>query len=416
MQPGLDARRAAATLMTAVTQDGALLSEALGSATKDLEPSDKARAQRLATDALRWAPRSDRLLSPYLRNKPEDEVMNLLRLALCEIYVHGAAPHGPVNAAVSLSKKSKAGMVNAVLRNVIREDVDWDSLPVPTLPKWLRKRLVSAWGKDSVAAMERVLIQPLPLDLTAKADIHAVAEMTGGEVLPTGSIRLNTTGHVSALPGFETGDWWVQDAAAALPAKLIGAKRGMRILDLCAAPGGKTMQLASSGAEVTALDQSDARMDRLRENLGRTRLSAECIVADAMEWSPPGPFDAILLDAPCSASGTLRRHPDLAYAKSSQDFTQLFTLQSALIDRALSWLKPDGVMVYCTCSLFPEEGEDQLASALARHPELKLDAPALDWIDPKWNAAGGGLRVLPSDWADCGGIDGFFMVRLRKSA
>ena len=416
MQLGLEPRRAAAQMMTSVTKDGALLSEILAKATEALERPERARAQRLAMESLRWAPRSDRLLSGFLRNKPEDEVMNLLRLALYEIHVDGAPPHAAVNAAVTLSTKSKAAMVNAVLRNVQRTDVVWDDLPVPTLPKWLRKKLVAAWGKEAVGKIEAVIAGPVPLDLTAKNDAEGVSAVTGGMLLPTGSIRLEKTSQVSGLPGYDTGSWWVQDAAAALPAKLLEVEPGARVLDLCAAPGGKTMQLAAAGARVIAVDQSEARLERLRENLDRAGLAAEVIAADALTWEAPFLFDAILLDAPCSATGTLRRHPDLAHAKARQDFSDLLVLQQALLDRSVAWLKPGGQLVYCTCSLLPAEGEDQLAAVLSRHDTMQLDMPDADWIDPRWRANGGGLRIRPDHWADCGGIDGFFMVRLRKSA
>jgi 16S rRNA (cytosine967-C5)-methyltransferase len=413
-QAGLKARAAAAALMTAVTEEGQLLGAALPGIVAALSPEDRARAQRLATEALRWAQRSDRLLGPFLRNRPEDPVMNLLRLALYEINVEGAAPHGPVNAAVSLATKSKAGMVNAVLRNVLRRGTDWTSLPVPTLPKWLRKRLVAAWGKEAVAAMETVQSGPVPLDITPRGDASEWAGRLGADLLPTGSLRLCQFGQVSKLPGYAEGAWWVQDAAAAIPARLLEVSKGERVLDLCAAPGGKTLQLAAAGADVSALDISEARMERVIENLARTGLTAELVIADALEWSPDKPFDAILLDAPCSATGTLRRHPDLAHAKTEDSLKDLPELQRRLFDRALTWLKPGGRMVFCTCSLLPEEGEDQLAAALARHPEIEVRPPEGPGIDPRWITTQGALRIRPDHWGDRGGIDGFFIARIVK--
>lgn len=413
-QAGLKARAAAAALMTAVTEEGQLLGAALPGIVAALSPEDRARAQRLATEALRWAQRSDRLLGPFLRNRPEDPVMNLLRLALYEINVEGAAPHGPVNAAVSLATKSKAGMVNAVLRNVLRRGTDWTSLPVPTLPKWLRKRLVAAWGKEAVAAMETVQSGPVPLDITPRGDASEWAGRLGADLLPTGSLRLSQFGQVSKLPGYAEGAWWVQDAAAAIPARLLEVSKGERVLDLCAAPGGKTLQLAAAGADVSALDISEARMERVIENLARTGLTAELVIADALEWSPDKPFDAILLDAPCSATGTLRRHPDLAHAKTEDSLKDLPELQRRLFDRALTWLKPGGRMVFCTCSLLPEEGEDQLAAALARHPEIEVRPPEGPGIDPRWITTQGALRIRPDHWGDRGGIDGFFIARIVK--
>lgn len=413
-QAGLKARAAAAALMTAVTEEGQLLSAALPGIVAALSPEDRARAQRLATEALRWAQRSDRLLGPFLRNRPEDPVMNLMRLALYEINVEGAAPHGPVNAAVSLAKKSKAGMVNAVLRNVLRRGTDWASLPVPTLPKWLRKRLVAAWGKEDVAAMESVHAGPVSLDITPRGDASEWAGRLGADLLPTGSLRLREFGQVSKLPGYAEGAWWVQDAAAAIPARLLDVSPGERVLDLCAAPGGKTMQLSAAGADVTALDISETRNERVAENLARTGLTARVVTADALEWSPDEAFDAILLDAPCSATGTLRRHPDLAHAKSEASLEGLPDLQARLFDRALQWLKPGGRMVFCTCSLLPEEGEDQLAAALNRHPEIEVQPPRASDYDARWITPEGALRIRPDYWADRGGIDGFFIVRIAK--
>jgi 16S rRNA (cytosine967-C5)-methyltransferase len=227
-------------------------------------------------------------------------------------------------------------------------------------------------------------------------------------------VRLSDYGQVSALPGYEAGDWWVQDAAAALPAKVLAPAKGARVLDLCAAPGGKTMQLAAMGADVTAVDISKSRMARVDENLTRCGLTAELVVSDALEFDAE-PFDAVLLDAPCTATGTIRRHPDLPYAKDGSDFPALFELQEYLIDRALGLLKPGGRLVFCTCSLLIDEGEEQVRDAMGRHPELELDLDALrlpgveaGWIGPE------GLRLRPDYWPDRGGMDGFFITAFRK--
>ncbi|MFN3327168.1 MAG: RsmB/NOP family class I SAM-dependent RNA methyltransferase, partial [Bryobacteraceae bacterium] len=230
-----------------------------------------------------------------------------------------------------------AGLVNAVLR-ALPEDGMFDGLPPQRLPRWLRQPLVHAWGREAVGAIEAVQAREPPLDLTLRPGFPAPE----GEVLPTGSLRLTSAGQVSALPGYAAGGWWVQDAAAALPARLLAARPGERVLDLCAAPGGKTLQLAAAGAEVTALDISEPRMARLRANLARTGLSARVVVADALHWQPDGIFDAILLDAPCSATGTIRRHPDLPFVKDGSEVAGLVALQAQLLDRALGWLKPGG--------------------------------------------------------------------------
>ncbi|MEP1652276.1 MAG: transcription antitermination factor NusB, partial [Paracoccaceae bacterium] len=411
--PGSEARAAAAKAMTAATKEGAMFRDTFQEIT--LPPSEMARAQRLATGALRFAHRSDQLLGPHLRMKPEDEVLNLLRLALFEIN-SGAPSHAAVDGAVDLASKTKKGLVNAVLRNVQRTGTDWNSLGAPKLPKWLKKPMTAAWTKSVVEAMEAVHACDPPLDLTLKdpdSTAHWAKEL-GGTVMPNGSVRLAKMGQVSALPGFEEGAWWVQDAGATIAAKLLAAKEGEAVLDLCAAPGGKTMQLAATGANVTALDISGPRLKRLEQNLTRTGLTANLVTADALHWEPDTQFDAILLDAPCSATGTLRRHPDLAFAKDGSELTALLPLQAALIDKALGLLKPGGRLIYCTCSLFPDEGEAQIDDALERHP-LKVVLADADWIDPKWKMELG-LRLRPDHWAEIGGIDGFFVAHLEKQS
>ncbi|MEL6642343.1 MAG: transcription antitermination factor NusB [Pseudomonadota bacterium] len=420
-ETGIVPRKAALDLVCAVTEDGKLLSELLPRAVEKLPPKDRARAQRLATETLRWASRADRVLGPYLRNRPYARVHNMLRLAVYEMCGEGSAAHGVVNAAVEIMKASPtysrhAGLCNAVLRKVAASGVDWVALPDPVLPKWLRKPLVADYGKQVVAAMERSHAAAAPLDITLRQPNAVLAEAPGAQLLPTGSLRLANSGQVTALPGYADGDWWVQDAAAAVPARVLRPKPGERILDLCAAPGGKTLQLAAAGAKVTALDVSERRLERVGENLARTRMSAEIVAADALEWQPEAPFDAILLDAPCSATGTLRRHPDLPFAKDGSEFPALFELQRQLIDRAVNWLRPGGRLVYCTCSLLIDEGEEQLRDALQRHPSLQVDTEALHvpGIDPAWIDADGGLRLRPDFWADIGGMDGFYIAALQK--
>ncbi|WP_341211056.1 transcription antitermination factor NusB [uncultured Limimaricola sp.] len=419
---GIAARRAALHLIEQATGGQRLLSETIAAgALERLSPPDRARAQRLATQALRQLPTADRALKPFLAKQPPLAVRNALRLGAVEI-MEGAAAHGVVNAMVQIMSKGKRtqsykGLVNAVLRKLGEQPPEaFAKLPVPKLPNWLRGPMVEAWGRKSVEEMEAVQAVPAPLDLTPKGDAAALAEALGGELLPTGSVRLAGAGQVSALPGFETGDWWVQDAAAAVAARVLDAKPGERVLDLCAAPGGKTMQLAAAGAEVTALDLSEARLGRLRENLERTGLSAGIVQADALEYDEGG-FDAILLDAPCSATGTIRRHPDLPHAKDGSEFGALIELQAEMIDHALTLLKPGGRLVFCTCSLLPDEGEVQIEEALARHEGLLNDREALvrpgidpDWIGPE------GLRLRPDFWAERGGMDGFFIACLRPGA
>ncbi len=415
-----DARRVAVELLGDVTEQRRLLSEALPRHTAPLAPAERARAQRLALTTLRAMDRADRMLGPHLTKRPPARVMSILRLGVTEICELGAPAHAVVNAAVALAGADRRmsrfrGLVNAVLRKVAGEAERWQSLPIPRLPKWLRKPLIADYGKAAVEAMEAVHYRAAPLDLTARGDAREVAAATGGRLLPTGSVRLDDWGQVSALPGFAEGAWWVQDAAAALPARILAPAPGARVLDMCAAPGGKTLQLAAMGARVTALDISASRLKRLKENLARCRLSAELAVADALAFDAP-PFDAILLDAPCSATGTIRRHPDLPHARDGSDFPALFALQEALIDKALGLLRPGGRLVYCTCSLLIDEGEEQIRDALTRHAELKAEpeALALPGIEPGWRSKEGGLRLRPDYWAEQGGIDGFYIAALRK--
>ena len=420
---GVQARRGAVQLLDGVLHEEQprLLSELLGAGTLDrLSGEDRARAQRLATETLRGLERADRLLQKHLKKYPPLHVRNALRLGTMEL-CHGGAAHGVVNAIVTLVSRhprfgKMKGLVNAVLRKIAAEGPEaWDTLRAPRLPKWLRGPLAEAWGAEAMAAMERAHLAGAPLDLTARSDAAAVAAATGGTLLPTGSIRLTAPGQISAMPGYAEGDWWVQDAAAALPVRLLAPQPGEEVLDLCAAPGGKTMQLAAAGAKVTAVDDSAQRMARVTENLVRTGLTATLLNLDAR--TVQGQFDAILLDAPCSATGTIRRHPDLPYAKDGSDFGALIALQTEMIDHAWSLLKPGGRMVFCTCSLLPDEGEVQLEEALTRHSDMTADRAALDLpgIEAGWITDAGGLRLRPDYWPEIGGMDGFFMVCLRKT-
>lgn len=422
-QQGLGPRKAALFLLDQVTTEGKLLSELIGEgALQHLAAEDRARAQRLATETLRGMARADRMLARFLQKTPPEAVRNVLRLCTVEL-AGGEAAHGVVNAGVELVARNKRtqsmkGLVNAVLRKVAAEGPEgWDLLAKPRIPGWLRGPLKDAYSPEIVKAMEAVHFAGAPLDITVKGDVSAANEALKGEILPTGSIRLANAGQVSALPGFEDGDWWVQDAAAAIPVMVLAPQDGEKVLDLCAAPGGKTMQIAASGAQVTAVDSSVGRMIRVKENLKRTGLTATAITSDAFDFTQGG-FDAILLDAPCSATGTIRRHPDLPYAKDGSEFQDLIDQQARMIDHALTLLKPGGRLVFCTCSLLPDEGEVQVDEALARNPGVTVDVDALDvaGIDPDWRTVEGGLRLRPDFWADKGGMDGFYIAQLRKPA
>lgn len=417
---GVQARKSAVWLLDQITgEEPRLMPELLAAGVLDkLPPEDRARAQRLAMETLRGLERADRLLQKHLKKQPPLTVRNVLRLGTVELCQGGAA-HGVVNAMVTIVSQHNRlghlkGLTNAVLRKIAASGPEaWGVLRAPRLPKWLRGPLVEAWGPEAMAAMEQAHFAGAPLDLTAKGDASALAEAVGGELLPTGSVRLAQAGQVSTLPGFEAGDWWVQDAAAALPVRMMAPLPGEKVLDLCAAPGGKTLQMAAAGADVTAVDTSDGRMARVWENLKRTGLQADVRVMDAR--AVEGQFDAILLDAPCSATGTIRRHPDLPFAKNGDEFGPLIGLQRELLDHAWSVLKPGGRMVFCTCSLLPDEGEVQVDEALVRHKDMRVETVDLPGVDPAWRSEEGGLRLRPDYWADKGGMDGFYIAVLRKA-
>ncbi len=389
-----------------------------------LAPADRAQALRLVAGCLRNFDIIEHGLAPRLRKPPPAAVMDVLRIAAFEAYSESAAPYALADSAVRLVQrmtkhKHLSGLVNGVLRGLLRDGPEaWADAPAPVLPGWLDRPVRTAWGPGAATAIAAAHRIPPPVDLTPRDPdtAAALADELGATLLPTGSLRLaGPVPQLSTLPGFAEGAWWVQDAAAALPVRMLGDLRGARVLDLCAAPGGKTMQLAAAGAQVTALDISESRLVRLRQNLDRTGLEAEVIVADALDWHPQAPFDAVLLDAPCSATGTLRRHPDLPFLRPDPDLAPLLTLQEALIDRALAWLVPGGLMLYATCSLLPAEGEGQASAALARHPGLApagLPPPA--GVAPDWLTADGSLRLRPDFWPESGGMDGFFATIWRK--
>lgn len=423
---GFPARLAAARLLSGVLDARTSLAEQIAAKETPLGglvPSERARAQALATRTLRHLGRIDAFLSRFLDRSPPRPARNALRLATAEVHLDRIPAHAAVDAAVNLARthpKSRhlTGLVNAVARRSAAAAEIWAETPEAALPGWIGERLSTLYGAETAQTIATVHTAEPPLDLTVKRpeEIERLVARLEGECLPTGSIRLRVAGQVSALPGFAEGAWWVQDAAAALPARLLGDVSGLRVLDLCAAPGGKALQFAAAGADVVSLDISETRLTRLRENLARTGLSAEIIAADALDWAPETSFDAILLDAPCSATGTIRRHPDLPHVRQPDDVESLARLQSALLFRAWDWLKPGGRLVYCTCSILPEEGADQIVAFLARTPDARQIRPepgplGIDsgWLDPQ-----GGLRLRPDYWAETGGMDGFFAAVLQK--
>jgi len=389
--------------------------------------------RRLVATILRRLGTLGHVLSRLLdRGMPADapRAQSALLIGAAQILWMDVPDHAAVDLSVRLVQSDRraakyAGLVNAVLRRCAREgegliaEVKGDMLD---LPPWLTRRWVAHYGEATAREMADAIGHEPSLDLTVKADPAQWANRLHGMMLPTGSVRTLLQGSVTMLPGFAEGQWWVQDAAAALPAKLLGDLSGQAVLDLCAAPGGKTAQLALAGAEVIAVDRSPARMARLRDNLARLSLHAEAIVADAGEWQSTRTdgFDAILLDAPCTSTGTIRRHPDVAWLRQESDIAQLVATQARLLQKAVSLLRPGGRLVYCTCSLEPEEGEAAVAALLAAEPGLRR-APIepsevgglAELITPE-----GDLRTLPSHLPHSdprlAGLDGFYAARLVR--
>lgn len=426
---GLPARLAAVEALDQILRAGRVLDEAMASAA-GLEPRDRALARNIVATTLRRLGTLRALLAGVLeRGAPRGapRVETVLLVGACQILFLDVPDHAAVGLAVDIARRDRetagfAGLINAVLRRITREGGERlaEIAPrAPDLPTWLRQRWAATYGEDVSLAIRQAVAQEPPLDLTVKSDPEGWARTLGGEVLPTLSVRLAQAGPVRALPGYEDGAWWVQDAGAALPARLLGPVRGLRVADLCAAPGGKTAQLALAGARVTAVDRSADRLHRLAENLARLKLEAQIVQADATRFKAE-PFDAILLDAPCSATGTVRRHPDIAWHKSASDIAALIPVQARLLDHAADLLKPGGQMVYSTCSLEPEEGEHQIAALLARRSDLERvplqpdDVPGGEIFITHQ----GDLRTLPNQWGHenplMSGIDGFFASRLRK--
>ena len=437
--PGLAARRIAADILDGVLHKHRTLDEQLDGAAahpglKALADRDRALMRRLVATILRRLGTLGHVLSRLLdRGIPTDapRAQSALLIGAAQILWMDVPDHAAVDLSVRLVQSDRraakyAGLVNAVLRRCAREGqplIDEVQPEMLDIPPWLMTRWTAHYGEDTAKAIATAISHEPSLDLTVKADAAQWATRLHGEQLPTGTVRTLLQGSVTMLPGFSEGQWWVQDAAAALPARLFGDIAGRRIADLCAAPGGKTAQLAQAGADVTAIDRSQSRVARLRDNLGRLSLSARALVADAAEWhddSPEG-FDGVLVDAPCSATGTIRRHPDVAWLKQESDIAALTALQKRLLQKAIALLKPGGTLVYCTCSLEPEEGEHVLNAFLAsesgvrRAPVSAGEVAGLtDILTPE-----GDLRTLPChlphDDPRLGGLDGFYAARLIKS-
>lgn len=414
---GLPARRAALRLLDNVLRMGTPMDQATNAACKGLDSSDRALAIAIAQEALRWVVDLDALIDEKTQqNLPDDaKARMVLRLALAQIFRLGTPPHAAIATALPLLDGGPKRLMHGVLGAILRSNV---SLPdVPSLPDGAAMRWQAAWGDDMLGAAQVALAEPPLLDLTLRDpdSTDDWALRLGGVSFMPGHIRLPRGTAVDALDGYDAGAWWVQDLAAGLPARLMGAGEGRRALDLCAAPGGKTMQLSAQGWAVSALDNSSRRMERLSKNLERTGLNANLVRADVTTWESEAVFDAILLDAPCSATGTMRRHPDVLHRIGIKQINELAALQSLMLDRAAGWLKPGGTLVYATCSLEPHEGEAQIGPFLDRHPDFEIAAVSQDelpgGVPPD---AFGCLRTKPGMMAEQGGLDGFFAARFVR--
>jgi 16S rRNA (cytosine967-C5)-methyltransferase len=437
--PGLAARRIAADILDGVLHKHRTLDDQLDGAgahpgLKTLSDRDRALMRRLVATILRRLGTLGHVLSRLLdRGIPTDapRAQSALLIGAAQILWMDVPDHAAVDLSVRLVQSDRraakyAGLVNAVLRRCAREGAPLiEEVRAQTLDvaPWLLARWIAHYGENVAREIATAIGHEPSLDITVKSDVEQWATRLHGEVLPNGSIRTLLQGSVTMLPGFTDGQWWVQDAAASLPARLFGDVADKRIADFCAAPGGKTAQLALAGARVTAIDRSSNRMARLRDNLTRLSLQAETVVADAAEWKEgtEASFDGILIDAPCTSTGTIRRHPDIGWLRQEADIAPLVALQKRLLQRAAALLKSGGTLVYCTCSLEPEEGEQAIAAFLAAEPSLRrapIDAGEVAGLTEIVSAEGD-LRTLPChlprDEPRLGGLDGFYAARLVKS-
>jgi 16S rRNA (cytosine967-C5)-methyltransferase len=435
--PGLAARRIAADILDGVLHKRRTLDDQLegGGAhpgLKTLSDRDRALMRRLVATILRRLGTLGHVLSRLLdRGIPTDapRAQSALLIGAAQILWMDVPDHAAVDLSVRLVQSDRraakyAGLVNAVLRRCAREGqplIDEVKSATLDVPPWLMARWSAHYGEATAKQIAAAISHEPSLDLTVKSDSAQWAARLHGEVLPTGTVRTLLQGSVTVLPGFAEGQWWVQDAAAALPARLFGEVAGKAIADLCAAPGGKTAQLVAAGADVTAIDRSPGRMTRLRDNFARLGLAATTAVTDAIEWHPGQQFDGVLVDAPCASTGTIRRHPDVAWLRQEGDIGALTALQQRLLQKAVSLLKPGGTLVYCTCSLEAEEGEQAVAHLLAAEPAMRrmpVDAGEVAGLTEILNAEGD-LRTLPCHLPHAdprlGGLDGFYAARLVKS-
>jgi 16S rRNA (cytosine967-C5)-methyltransferase len=391
-----------------------------------LDSRDRAFARALVATTFRRLGQIDTLIDTALERplpRKAKGVRDILRLGACQLLFLDTAPHAAVGTAVDLAQARGHGphkkLVNAILRRFAREGralIEKQDAARINTPDWLWQTWTTAYGEDTCRHIAQAHLSEAPLDITVPADDAQWAEALEAEILPTGTLRRAAGGLVSDLPGFKDGAWWVQDAAAALPVKLFGDIQGKIVIDLCAAPGGKTAQLAARGARVAAVDRSEKRLARVRENLDRLNLEADLVSADGTEWRPDAPADAVLVDAPCSSTGTIRRHPDVARLKTPDDVGNLAGLQQRLLAAAVDMVRPGGLIVYCSCSLQPEEGPGQTASLLDDGAPVVCSPISPEEIGGQGELLTemGELRTLPNHLSDRGGMDGFYAVRFKR--
>ena len=395
---------------------------------KQLEGRDRAFARLIAATTLRRLGQIDAVLEPFIKKTPAPYPHAILRTGAAQLLFLDTPAHAAVGAAVSLLKRSKktisaAGMANAVLRRVSEQGTDLlaKTQTVDNLPKWIVSAWTQAYGAESCAKIADVLVQEPPLDISIKGNPTGWAEKIGGDLLPGGTIRRKKIGDITTIPGFKSGEWWAQDISASLPVKLLGDLENKRVLDMCAAPGGKTMQLAAAGADVTALDKNTSRLHYIEENLKRTGLKARILAGDGAKWRDPDQttqagFDHVLLDAPCTATGTFRRRPDVLHRKNASDVDHLVRVQERLLLAAARHVRPGGTLLYCTCSLQTREGEEQVTRFLKNRSDFRL-IPVLEGELFTLNcaiSARGEVRILPFFQMEEGGMDGFFIARFTR--
>jgi 16S rRNA (cytosine967-C5)-methyltransferase len=425
------ARKAAAMAVADVLGRGFRLESSLAKnpALEGLDPRDRAFARAIGATTLRRLGQIDAVLAPLVKSPPPGRVQAYMQTAVAQMVFMDVAPHAAVGDTVTLVKSDEksepfSGLVNAVLRKVA-ETGKADAAKVPpikNIPSWLRSEWSRLYGKPAVRRMALLLATSPPLDLSVKNDPEGWAEKLGGTVIGGKTVRLDVIGNVTALEGFKEGEWWAQDISASLPARVLeqacGGFAGKRVADLCAAPGGKTMQLCAMGGDVTAFDLSEARTERLKRNLDRTKLDATIIMADLTEYMPETLFDAVLLDAPCSSTGTFRRHPDVIHNRREKDITPLTRLQDTLLKHAAKCVSPGGTLLYSVCSLQEREAAARVRKFLKAMPDFGLvklsPIPGLDLPDGR--IENGMIRLLPSEAPDGRGMDGFFIAVLQRSA